>query len=112
MRRFFLKKIAVLAVLLAAVLAAFPAFAEVDITPTSDFYVYDGADVLSETTESDIINKNDILYNASGAQIVVVTVQSTGRMTTEEYAYELANSWGIGSASEIIGVLLLLFVFL
>ena len=39
MRRFFLKKIAVLAVLLAAVLAAFPAFAEVDITPTSDFYV-------------------------------------------------------------------------
>ena len=31
MRRFFLKKIAVLAVLLAAVLAAFPAFAEVDI---------------------------------------------------------------------------------
>ena len=52
MRRFFLKKIAVLAVLLAAVLAAFPAFAEVDITPTSDFYVYDGADVLSETTET------------------------------------------------------------
>lgn len=110
MRRFFLKKTAALAVLLAAALAVFPAFAEVDITPTPDFYVYDGADVLSESTESDIINKNDILYNASGAQIVVVTVQSTGRMTTEEYAYELANSWGIGSASENNGVLLLLSV--
>ena len=108
MKRFFLKKAAALAVLLAAAVAMFPAFAEVDITPTSDFYVYDGADVLSESTESDIVNKNDILYNASGAQIVVVTVQSTGRMTTEEYAYELANSWGIGSASQNNGVLLLL----
>lgn len=108
MKRFFLKKAAALAVLLAAAVAMFPAFAEVDITPTSDFYVYDGADVLSESTESDIVSKNDILYNASGAQIVVVTVQSTGRMTTEEYAYELANSWGIGSASQNNGVLLLL----
>ena len=106
MKRFFLKKAAALAVLLAAAVAMFPAFAEVDITPTSDFYVYDGADVLSESTESDIVSKNDILYNASGAQIV--TVQSTGRMTTEEYAYELANSWGIGSASQNNGVLLLL----
>ena len=108
MKRFFLKKAAALAVLLAAAVAMFPAFAEVDITPTSDFYVYDGADVLSESTESNIVSKNDILYNASGAQIVVVTVQSTGRMTTEEYAYELANSWGIGSASQNNGVLLLL----
>ena len=32
MRRFFLKKTAALAVLLAAALAVFPAFAEVDIT--------------------------------------------------------------------------------
>ena len=57
MKRFFLKKAAALAVLLAAAVAMFPAFAEVDITPTSDFYVYDGADVLSESTESDIVRK-------------------------------------------------------
>ena len=38
------EKAAALAVLLAAAVAMFPAFAEVDITPTSDFYVYDGAD--------------------------------------------------------------------
>ena len=107
MKRFFRNTAAMLAVLLMA-LAVFPAWAEVDITPTADFYVYDGADVLSESTESDIISKNDVLYNASGAQIVVVTVQSTGRMTTEEYAYELANSWGIGSAEKNNGVLLLL----
>ena len=37
MKRFFLKKAAALAVLLAAAVAMFPAFAEVDITPTSDF---------------------------------------------------------------------------
>lgn len=80
MKRFFLKKAAALAVLLAAAVAMFPAFAEVDITPTSDFYVYDGADVLSESTESDIVSKNDILYNASGAQIVVVTVHGKDRI--------------------------------
>ena len=40
-KRFFLKKAAALAVLLAAAVAMSPAFAEVDITPTSDFYVYE-----------------------------------------------------------------------
>ena len=39
--------------------------------PTSDFYVNDYVGVLSGDTKSDIVSKNDGLYNATGAQIVV-----------------------------------------
>ena len=86
---------------------AVPALADV-VQPTADFYVADYADVLSDSTERDIVEKNDYLYYESGAQIVVVTVQDTGGVTLEEYGYQLANSWGIGSAEKDNGVLLLL----
>ena len=96
-----------LVMLLAAALFALPASAAV-ISPDADFYVTDKAGVLSDTTKRDIISKNDYLYSQTGAQIVVVTVDGTGGLTTEEYAYELANSWGIGDAKKNNGVLLLL----
>lgn len=96
-----------LMVLLSAALFALPASAAV-ISPDADFYVTDQAGVLSDSTKSDIISKNDYLYSETGAQIVVVTVNSTGGLTTEEYAYQLANSWGIGDAKKNNGVLLLL----
>lgn len=95
------------AVLLCAVLLCAPAFAAV-LQPTSQFYVNDSADVLTAATESDIVSKNASLYAACGAQIVVVTVQDTGGLGVEEYAYQLANNWGIGSAKKNNGVLLLL----
>ena len=43
-----------------------------------------------------------------GAQIVVAVVQSTGGASMSQYAYDLANIWGIGSAEKNNGVLLLL----
>lgn len=78
------------------------------LEPTQDYYVNDYADVLSQSTEDEIIEKNIALENASGAQIVVVTVDSTQGLSAEEFAYEVANDWGIGSAKEDNGVLLLL----
>ena len=49
-------------------------------------------------------------YNATGAQIVVTVVQDTGGGSMEQYAYDMANAWGIGSAEKNNGVLLLLSV--
>lgn len=83
-----------------------PASAEV-VSPTSDFYVYDGADVLSDETESYIINTNRELESKTGAQIVVVTIPSLEGASLEEYAVELFRQWGIGNKEKNNGLLLL-----
>ena len=46
--------------------------------------------------------------SCSGAQIGVLTVDYTGSCTTEEYALQAANAWGIGSSTGNNGVLILL----
>lgn len=84
-----------------------PAFAVVD--KSSDFYVADYANVLSESTKSDIINYNGALEKqCDGAQIVVVTVDYLDGMSSSEYAMQLFNDWGVGSSKSNNGVLLLL----
>ena len=91
---------------LLAVLCA-PALAKV-VTPGTDFYYLDKANVLPETLEGEIFFSNKLLYDACGAQIVVVTVETTGKEAIDDYAYELFNEWGIGDASKNNGFLLLL----
>lgn len=86
---------------------AAPAFA-LDLQPTDDFYVYDGANVLSESTERTIVSQNETLYATYGAQIVVVTTNDTEGYSLEDFTYNLFNEWGIGSAEQNNGVLLVL----
>ena len=84
-----------------------PALAKV-VSPGPDFYYLDNANVLSEAVEGEIFFANKLLYDACGAQIVVVTVDSTGNAAIDDYAYDLFNSWGIGDAAKNNGFLLLL----
>ena len=93
-------------ILLALCLLAVPVSAEV-VSPTSDFYVYDGAGVLSSATEQYIIAANRELEAKTGAQIVVVTVPSLEGQALEDYANELFRSWGIGDKEKNNGILLL-----
>lgn len=97
-----------MAALVCAVALCGPAFAAPSLQPTSDFYVYDGADVLTDATQQDIVQKNAALQSASGAQIVVVTVNDTEGYSLEQYSYEIANAWGIGDKQKNNGVLLIL----
>lgn len=76
--------------------------------PSSAFYVNDTANVISEQTEKIIIDKNAALYEKTGAQIVVVTVEYTDTASIADYAYELFNEYGIGSSGKNNGLLLLL----
>lgn len=46
--------------------------------------------------------------SCSGAQIGVLTVEYTGNDSTEDYATQAFNAWGIGSSSQNNGVLILL----
>ena len=77
------------------------------VSPNDGFYVYDGAQVLSEETEQYILNHSQELKNKTGAQIVVVTITSLDGQSLEEYATELFRQWGIGDAEKNNGLLLL-----
>lgn len=80
--------------------------------PTSDFFVNDFANVISEEDEKAIFDMSKTLYENSGnsTQVVVVTINSLEGNSLEEFANRLFNTWGIGSRDKNDGVLLLLSV--
>lgn len=101
----------ILCLLCALMLALCPACALAAssvIEPTEDFYVNDQANVLTEETEGLIVLNNDKLAEACGAQIVFVTLDTTGSTNIEDYAYKLFKQWRIGSSEKNNGVLVLL----
>lgn len=94
--------------LTALVPAAFAAPASLPDLP-KDQCVVDDANVLSNSTVQTIQDLNTQLdASCKGAQIGVLTVDYTGSVSTEDYAVEAANTWGLGSSSENNGVLILL----
>ncbi|NLM61689.1 MAG: TPM domain-containing protein [Clostridiales bacterium] len=101
-----MKKIACL--LLTACLIIIGAAAANIPEPTEAFYVADFAGVLSRETSDHIVAKNIDLYERTGAQIVVATVDFLGGEDIGDYAYQMFNYWEIGSAEKNNGVLLLL----
>jgi len=78
------------------------------LNPTEQFFVNDFANVLTEQTESQIMQKAARLYETTKAQAVVVTVETLGGEEIDDFAYSLANAWGIGDAELDNGILLLL----
>lgn len=78
------------------------------VTQTSDFYVNDSARVLDYSLKNYIILTNKSLYSQTGAQIVVVTVNSLDGDTIEDYANKLFRQYGIGDSKKNNGVLILL----
>ena len=75
---------------------------------TPSFYVNDFANVLDSSTEQQIIETASQLDRKTGAQVVVVTLPELGDQPLEEYATGLFREWGIGSAKNNNGVLILL----
>ena len=78
------------------------------VKPTSNFYVNDYANILSEETEQYIMNRSVALNNVDGTQIVVVTVKNLEGMSLESYSLEVARSFKIGSKEKNNGLLILL----
>ena len=97
----------VLLTMLVLVLMAVPAFA-VALPDAPTGYVYDGANVLSSSTESYIERTGSALAEACGAEVVVATVDFTDGEDIADYAYDLFNKWGIGDKKENNGLLILL----
>ena len=113
MKRFVSRLCAVILVLTVSVAALAPAAvaatkAQLPDLP-SDQCVVDDANILSDSTTTTLENLNaQLTEQCSGAQIGVLTVDYTGSLSTEEYAVQAANAWGLGSSSKNNGVLILL----
>jgi uncharacterized protein len=75
---------------------------------TADFYVNDYANVLSAETKQLMMNSSVDLQSKTGAQIVVVTVNSLEGNVLEEYTLNILRSWGIGDKTKKNGVLIFL----
>lgn len=78
------------------------------LKPTREFYVNDYANILSDETESFIIENGVELNNKTGAQIVVVTIKSLDGQEIEDYTSELFNNYEIGDSNKNNGILILL----
>lgn len=72
--------------------------------------VRDDANVLSAATEQKVNELTVALDEACGAQIAVLTVDFTGTLDMEDYAYQVFDSWGVGDKKKNNGVLLLLVI--
>jgi len=71
-------------------------------------YVYDHAGVLTDDTMKHIDAMNESLFAQTGAQIMVVTVDSTGGTHIVDYAANLGNQYGVGSAERDNGIVIVL----
>ncbi|MFA6118276.1 MAG: TPM domain-containing protein [Sphingomonas sp.] len=70
-------------------------------------WVTDDADILNPAQEASLSTRLEAFEEASGHQMVVVTVQSLGGRDVAMFTKELGNTWGIGRAEQDDGVILL-----
>jgi len=101
------KKLKIIIPLCLLLIIAFTTNVKAVVSQTDEFYVNDYANVLTQEVEDYIIETNVELEQKTGAQIVVVTVNSLEGDTIEEYATDLFRKFGIGDRYKNNGVLLL-----
>lgn len=76
--------------------------------PTSYKYLNDYTDTISEGNTKSIISIGKELEDKTGAQAIVVVVDSTNGVPIEDYAIKLFRDWGIGQKNKDNGLLILL----
>jgi len=76
--------------------------------PVGDIYVQDFAQVLNETEKAELINLGRSIENQTTAQVAVLTVQTIGDRTIEDYSNQAFRKYGIGSKEKDNGVLLVI----
>lgn len=76
--------------------------------PVGDIYIQDFAGVLNEQERVELSRIGRSLEDQTTAQIAVLTVESIGDTTVEEYANEAFRQYGIGSEQEDNGVLMVI----
>ncbi len=98
-------------ILLAAMcLSGMTAYAADIPSHTEDFYVNDYAGIFSDEQRERIVAAGEELYDATTAQVVVLTIDTTDGEAISDYALEVGRDWGVGTRGENNGVLIVLAV--
>lgn len=98
----------VLTLLLATVFAISATALTVSVQPTDQFFVNDFANVIDDRTENNMLAAGVQLYQKTGAQVVVVTLNTIDGADIQEYGVQLGRAWGVGDEDEDNGIVLVL----
>ena len=108
MKRLLFKTLSLISIISLFLVWTLPVMAMDVPNPNSSFYVLDQANLISTSTELDIIQTSEALYNETGAQIVVVTLENLYGYDLEQSSVKLFREWGIGDKEKNNGVLIIL----
>lgn len=65
--------------------------------PNGDIYVQDFAQILNQTEKTELVNLGKRIEDKTTAQVAVLTVQTIGNKTIEEFSTAAFRQYGIGS---------------
>ncbi|MET4561592.1 uncharacterized protein ABIA69_002760 [Lysinibacillus parviboronicapiens] len=75
--------------------------------PMENTYIHDFANVLSTPVEDELNHYSEQLDNGTGAEIMVVTLDSLNGQNAKMFATKMIREWGIGDKEKNNGVLIL-----
>lgn len=79
------------------------------VLPTKGFYVNDYANILFQSHQDAVLALSSQLYEETGAQVVVLTVDSLQEREIESYARAILRAWQIGGPDSQNGALVLVY---
>jgi uncharacterized protein len=91
-------------------LLGFLGYAQEVKIPSPVNYVSDYANVIDETTESELNSLLEELANKTGSEIAILTVKTTQPLDDFSYGIRVFEEWGIGGEAEDKGLLFLVAV--
>lgn len=76
--------------------------------PTNLKYINDYTNIISDDYKEKIVSIGKELEDKTGAQAVIVVINSTDNIPIEDYSNKLFRAWGIGESDKDNGLLILL----
>ncbi len=77
------------------------------LTPMDNFYVNDYVGILTKKQTDEMVRRAEFLREENGVQVVTVIVDNYIGESISEYANNIFNEFGIGSANDLNGILLM-----
>lgn len=98
------------AVILSFLLLSTPAEARVDLPALNEshYFVQDNAGVLSDSAINELNEKGTHLEEGTGAELLLMTMSSTGQEHRQDFALRALREYGVGKAEKDNGIVILL----
>lgn len=104
------KAFAFTVVVLSVLLLSTPAEARVDLPALNEshYFVQDNAGVLSDSAINELNEKGTHLEEGTGAELLLMTMDSTGQEHRQDFALRALREYGVGKAEKDNGIVILL----